>query len=180
MLVSVTAYNAGSIRVPCTHSHWSTRSERREVNDFSWQDDCWGVMWLCLYIITWKFQLLHHFYSPYYLSQGFLFNSMWEQGNKGLFIGSHFWIKSLNLPMLFQDFFKFCCCCIPYEDASIMRATYYILTIWTEESKRWKHVKFLKLRVNIESYWENKSVYLNDALVWSIATLKPSALKTKQ
>ena len=52
MLVSVTTYNAGSIRVPCTHNHWRTRNERRENYEFSWQDDCRGVTWPSLYLIT--------------------------------------------------------------------------------------------------------------------------------
>lgn len=88
------------------------------------------------------FQSCHHFYSPYYLHWGYMFNSL---ESKGLFISCQFWIKTVHLPVLFQDFFKFCCGGIPYEYASIMRATYYILTIWTEECKRWKHMKFLKL-----------------------------------
>lgn len=52
MLVSVTTYNAGSIGVPCTHNHWRTRNERRENYEFSWQDDCRGVTWPSLYLIT--------------------------------------------------------------------------------------------------------------------------------
>ena len=60
MLVSVTTYNAGSIRVPCTHSHWRTRNERIENNEFSWQDDRRGVTWLCLYLISQTFSYFGH------------------------------------------------------------------------------------------------------------------------
>lgn len=150
MLVSVTTYNAGSIRVPCTHNHWRTRNERNERKEnyeFSWQDDYRGVTWPSLYLVTSGTLLskLSSLSQPLLPAPRLFVSFTWEQGNKVLLISYQFWIKTVNLPVLFQDFFKFCCGCIPYEYASIMRATYYILTIWTEECKRLKHMKFLKL-----------------------------------